>query len=300
MSGPVTLGIATRDRPEALERCLASLADLTGLVAEVIVVDDGSTPPAAGRERAREGPPVRFIRHERSRSVAACRNRIAAEARTPWVLNLDDDAFVLTRHAVERAVRVLERDPTVAAVALAQADARGRPYPPAAQPYPVDYPAYVPTFLGYGFLARRHAFLEVGGFRARLGINGEEKELCLRLLDRGWRVVYLPHAYVGHVAAHAGRDARRYLHQTVRNTTLGALLDEPFPLVLAGVALRLYSYYPMRRGWGIDDPGGMRVLLRGLARELPAVLRERTPVRWGTIRRWRALTRDELEPYREP
>jgi GT2 family glycosyltransferase len=300
MSGPVTVGIATRDRPEALERCLASLADLAGLVAEVIVVDDGSTPPARGRERAREGPPVRFIRHDPSRGLAACRNRIAAEASTPWVLNLDDDAFVLTRHAVERAVRVLERDPAVAAVALAQADARGRPYPPAAQPYPVDYPAYVPTFLGYGFVARRDAFLEVGGFRARLGINGEEKELCLRLLDRGWRVVYLPDAHVGHVAAHAGRDARRYLHQTVRNTTLGALLDEPFPLVLAGVALRLYSYYPMRRGWGIDDPGGMRVLLRGLARELPAVLRERTPVRWGTIRRWRALTRNALEPYREP
>jgi GT2 family glycosyltransferase len=300
MSGPVTVGIATRDRPEALERCLASLGELAGLAAEVIVVDDGSTPPVRGPARAGEGPPVRFIRHERSLSVAACRNRIAAEASTPWVLNLDDDAFVLTREAVERAVRVLERDPAVAAVALAQADAAGRPYPPAAQPYAVDYPAYVPTFVGYGFLARRDAFLEAGGFRARLGINGEEKELCLRLLDRGWRVVYLPDAHVGHVAAHAGRDARRYLHQTVRNTTLGALLDEPFPLVLAGAALRLYSYYPMRRGWGIDDPGGMGVLLRGLARELPAVLRERTPVRWGTIRRWRALTRTAFEPFCEP
>lgn len=300
MSGTLTVGIATRDRPEALERCLASLASLAGLAAEVIVVDDGSTPPARHRAHAGEGPPVRFIQHPESRGVAESRNVIAREAATPWVLNLDDDAFVLTRGAIERAVRVLERDPEVAAVALPQADMEGRPYPPAAQPCAAGYAAYLPSFVGYGFLMRRAAFLEVGGFRARLGIHGEEKELSLRLLDRGWRVVYLPDACVGHVAAHAGRDARRYLHQTVRNTTLGALYDEPFPLVLGGVALRLYRYYPMRRGWGIDDPGGLGVLLRGLARELPAVLRERAPVRWSTIRRWRALTRATPEPYREP
>jgi GT2 family glycosyltransferase len=235
-----------------------------------------------------------------SRCASACRNRIVREAATPWVLNLDDDAFIVTREAVEMGVRVLEADPEVGVVAFAQCDAEGVAYDPSTQPLAVGYPAYAAAFTGYACLVRRDAFLAVGGFRERLGINGEEKELCIRLLDRGWRVVYLPAARVGHVAAQAGRDARRYLHQTVRNNTLSAMYDEPFPLVLAGTALRLYSYFHMRRGWRIHDPGGLGTIVRGLARDLPAVLRERTPVRWKTIRRWRAMTRSERERSPEP
>ncbi|HEX9938148.1 MAG TPA: glycosyltransferase [Longimicrobium sp.] len=304
-SPPLTVGIATKNRPDALVRCLRSLRLLGGLVAEAVVVDDGSEPPVEGSVRAALAadlpPALRFIRHDASLNLSACRNRIAREAHTPWVLNLDDDAFIVTREAVETAVRVLEHDPEVAAVAFPQCDAAGVPYHPTAQPLPVSYPAYAPTFIGYAHLLRREAFLAVGGFRERLGINGEEKELCLRLLDRGWRVVYLPAAPIGHVADQGGRDQRRYLHQTVRNTTLSSIYDEPFPLVLAGSALRLWSYYPMRRGWKIHDPGGMGTILRGLARDLPQVLRERRPVRWATIRRWRAMTRAAApEPYPVP
>ncbi|MBV9110978.1 MAG: glycosyltransferase [Gemmatimonadetes bacterium] len=302
---PLTVGVSTKNRPDALVRCLRSLRLLDGLVAEAIVIDDGSDPPVEAPARAALGaelpPSVRFIRNERSANVAAARNRIAREAGTPWVLNLDDDAFIIDRAAVQAAIRVLERDPEVAAVGFAQADAEGRAYDPAAQPAPVDHPCYVPTFIGYAHLLRRDAFLSVGGFRERLGINGEEKELSLRLLDAGCgRVVYLPDARIAHVAASAERDPRRYLHQTVRNTTLGALYDEPMPLVLGGVAKRLAAYFPMRRGWKIDDPGGFGRIVRGLARELPAILRERHPVRWSTIRRWRAMTRSAPEPYHGP
>jgi GT2 family glycosyltransferase len=243
---------------------------------------------------------VRFIRHAQSRNAAASRNRIAREARTPWVLNLDDDAFIVTREAVEMAVRVLEADPAVAAVAFAQCDAAGVPYAPAAQPAPVSYACYTPTFIGFAHLLRREAFLAVGGYLERLGQNGEEKELSLRLLDAGYRVVYLPRALIGHVADQGGRDARRYLHQTVRNNALSAMHDEPFPLVLAGTALRLYSYFHMRRGWKIHDPGGFGTIVRGLARELPAVLRERRPVRWATWKRWRRMTQSPPEPYAPP
>ena len=83
----------------------------------------------------------------------------------------------------------------------------------------------------------------------------------------------------------------------MRNNALSALYDEPFPLVVAGTALRLYSYYHMRRGWKIHDPGGMGVILRGLVRDFPQVMRERSPVRWSTIRRWRAMNRAAPEPY---
>ena len=86
----VTVGISTKDRPEALVRALRSLRHLEGVIAEAIVVDDGSATPVEGPALAALAadlpPDVRFIRHDASRSLAASRNRIAREARTPWVL----------------------------------------------------------------------------------------------------------------------------------------------------------------------------------------------------------------------
>jgi GT2 family glycosyltransferase len=295
------VGVATRNRPQALLRCLRSLRLLQGMLAEVVVVDDGSDAPVEGPVRAAlgaEAPPgLRFVRHPRSLNVAAARNRIAREASTPWLLNLDDDAFIVSAQAVREAMAVLERDPGVGAVAFAQGDELGVAYPPEAQGDPAREPCYIPAFVGFAELLRREAFLAVGGFSERMGINGEEKDCCLRLLDAGYRVVYLPGAVVGHVADQAGRDPRRYLHQTVRNTALGALYSEPFPLVLGGVALRLWRYFPMRRGWAVHDPGGFGRILGGLLKELPGVLRERRPVRWSTLRRWRQMTSAPPEPY---
>jgi GT2 family glycosyltransferase len=299
----VTVGIGTRNRPESLARCLRSLRLVEELIDAVIVVDDGSDAPlepAVRRALGGDAPPgLRFIRNETSRNVAAGRNLIAREARTPWVLNLDDDALIVAPGAVRDGVRVLGRDARVAAVAFAQADAEGNAWPAGAQPAPVDYACYVRAFIGFAHLLRRDAFLEAGGFREALGINGEEKELCVRLLDAGWRVVYLPDARVAHLADMAGRDPRRYLHQTVRNDVLGALHNEPLPVVLASVPMRLARYFRMRKGWKIHDPGGFGTVLRDLAGGLRGTLRERRPVRLSTIRLWREMGRTP-PPYHLP
>src|SRR5688572_3531803 len=154
----VTVGIATKDRPEALVRCLRSLRLLEGLLAEAVVVDDGSAVPAEGpalASLAADLPPrTRFIRNEHSLNVAAARNRIVREAATPWVLNLDDDAFVVSADAVRDAVAVLEGDPEVAVVAFAQGDETGAAFPPEAQGNTGDRPCYVPAFVGFACLVR--------------------------------------------------------------------------------------------------------------------------------------------------
>jgi GT2 family glycosyltransferase len=304
LRGTVTVGVCTKDRPEALARCLRSLRAIGDVTDAVIVLDDGSAPPVEPivREMLGGDAPdgLRFIRNDASRSLAAGRNRIAREAGTPFVLNLDDDAAIVDADAVRRAVRVLQADARLAAIALAQGDAAGTPWPPHTQPEPVDYACYAATFIGYGHLLRRDAFLAIGGFREAIGINGEEKELSLRLLDAGFRVVYLPDCVVAHLASEAGRDRRRYLHQTVRNDVLGAVYTQPFPLWPAGALVRLRRYFPMRSGWKIDDPGGFRRVLGTLARDLPAALRDRAPVRWSTLRAWRRMTQSAPEPYRAP
>jgi GT2 family glycosyltransferase len=298
----ITVGVCTRDRPAALLRCLRSLEHAGVPLDRVVVVDDGSAVPVdAGALRAASGLGARLevLRAPAPEGVARGRNRIAARAKGEWLLFLDDDAALLPGDALRSAVRVLEGDPAVAAVAFAQADEEGAPYPPATQPSAATRPSRVPSFIGFAHLLRREALLAVGGFRELLEINGEERELSLRLLDAGFRIVYLPEARVAHLAVPEGRaDPGALLHLLVRNDVLSAWLNEPLPLAVATVPVRLARYFRMRRGWEIHDPGGFGRILRALALALPRVLRERRPVRWATVREWRRLRASP--PYEAP
>ena len=291
-SPALTVGITTRNRPESLARCLTSLAACEPIIAEVVVVDDSSDIAIEGELH---GVP-RSIREKLAlvyqpgrQGYIVARNAIVRRARTAFVLMLDDDTVVQDEKAIADAINVLSNRASVAAVGFAQAERDGSPWPAGAQPSVADYPCLVPAFIGFAHLLRRDAFVEVGGYRETFNFYGEEKDFCLRLLDGGWDVAYLPHARVVHLPDPAGRSPSRYLRQVIRNDCLGALYNEPLPLPLATVPVRLYRYFRMRSHSRIADPGGFAWILRELAGLLPDVARFRKPVRWQTLRRWRAL-----------
>lgn len=290
----VTVGITTRDRPESLQRCLASLQQLRDLVA-VLVFDDGST-PAVRTNVSTDRIPVRVIRDDNGVGYIAGRNRLVAEATTPYVLLLDDDAALIRGEAVSSACAVLDADPRVGAVAFAQAEADGRPWPERMQPGRSDVAAVVPSFIGFAHLLRRELFLSLGGYRERLKFYGEEKDYCLRLMDAGYRVVFLPDALVAHIVDPAGRSQSRYVRYVIRNDLFTSFHTEPMALAIAGIPLRLWRYTRMAKGIVGGDKGGLTWILSELWRAWPEIRRVRKPVAWATIRTWRRLARQSA-PY---
>lgn len=291
----LTVGVATRNRPKALVRCLESIAIIGEMVSEIIVVDDASDPPVGPFLRqvpesiARK---IRLIELPGGLGYIAGRNRMMREAATPTVLMLDDDAYLIDASAVKRAADVLARHPDVAAVACAQAEANGSPWPAAMQPSPVSYGCYVTSYIGCAALLRRRVFVELGGYQESFFFYGEEKDYCLRVLNAGYHVVYLPDALVAHVPDPTGRSESRYLRYVVRNDCLSALYNEPLLMALLSVPVRLAGYATMRRHGNASDPGGLRWILSALVASLPDVWRVRKPVRWASIRRWRQLRRE--------
>lgn len=298
----VTVVIATRCRPASLVRCMASLQPLGSRVREILVVDDGSPVPLAREVLdtvvAEIAIKTRWFRFDAQRGIAAGRNLGVQEARTSLVLHLDDDTVWLSTDVLDMAVRAITTDPAIFAVAFAQADADGTALPLAAQPAPVAQPSYVASYIGFAHLVRRHIFQELGGYREAMVIHGEERELCLRALNAGYHVIYLPDARVAHLADPAGRDTRLYLHRTVHGGVLDSIYNDPLPLLLIRVPIRLRAYALMRRNLKLDDPGGLRSILAWIGRDLRGALTLRRPVHWRTIRRWRELTR-QPPPYRE-
>lgn len=296
----VTVGIATRGRPASLARCIASFEPLGDRVDAIIVVDDGSPEPVEPLVRAALGnatnAKLRVVRLDPGRGLAAARTLCVEEAATALVLLVDDDIVWLTAEALDTAVRTIVADAGIFAIGFAQAGPDGVRLGPGAQAAPVERPSYVTSYIGFAHLVRRDVFMALGGYRAAIVIHGEERELALRALDAGYHVVYLPDAVVAHLADPAGRDDRLYLQRTVHGGVLDSIYNDPLPLMLVRIPIRLRAYFAMRRGWKVHDPGGWWALVRWIGRDLPAAWALRKPVRWSTIRRWRRLGR-HAEPY---
>jgi GT2 family glycosyltransferase len=164
------------------------------------------------------------------------------------------------------------------------------------QPGRATITAYVAAFIGFAHLLRRQTFLEHGGYRESLVFYGEEKDLCVRLLDAGLRIVYLPDGLVGHVPDPGGRSATRYVRYVIRNDCLYSLYNEPWPLAAVSLPVRLWRYRRMSADH--TEGGGFVWILRELTHALPDVWRSRRAVSWSTIREWRRLART-IVPYRQ-
>ena len=111
---PVSVVIATRDRPGPLARCLASVARLDHPAFEVIVVDNAPATTATRDLVAREHPEVRYVRENRP-GLAAAHNRGLAEAGGAIVAITDDDVTVDPRWLLEIAAG-FARDPRIGCV----------------------------------------------------------------------------------------------------------------------------------------------------------------------------------------
>jgi GT2 family glycosyltransferase len=293
---PLTVGITTRNRPAAVQRALSSLGRLAHLNPEVLVFDDASDEPVDAYCAPARAAGIRLdvIRSSDHVGYIAGRNLLVDRASHPYVLLLDDDAFILAADPVERALGALAADPALLAVAFAQAEADGRPWQRTMQPSPVERTACISAFIGFAHLLRRELFLRLGGYRTEFFFYGEEKDLCLRGLQAGVRVLYLPDALVAHVPDPGGRTAARYVRSVIRNDILFGLFNEPLPIAACGLPLRLWRYRAMARAHG--DAGGLGWILREIRSQWPSVRRLRRPVSWRTMREWRRLARHP-RPY---
>lgn len=205
----VTVVVPVRDRPQALDRCLGSL----GRDHPVVVVDDGSTDPAAvAAACAHHG--AGLVRRAVPGGPAAARNAGLAEVATDLVAFVDSDCQVPPGW-VDRLLGHLA-DPLV--VGAAPRVVASRPGPRSALDLgteaglvgPGGRVPYVPT----AALVLRRAPLD-GGFDPSLR-HGEDVDLVWRLRRAGWRLRYDPSVVVAHddPATLAGRLRRRFAYGT--------------------------------------------------------------------------------------
>jgi len=202
VSARVDVVVLTWNDGELLGAAVESALASHGVDVRVLVVDNGSDPPAVvpcdrGLVLVRNGANV---------GVARGRNQGAALATAPYVCFLDSDARLLPGTLI-RLVEALEERPEAALAAPVftgqSPDASaGRAPSPAVKllrvlglrhtyaPVTGHGPRWDVDFaIGACQLVRREAFVSVGGFDESYFYGPEDVDLCLRLREQGWRVV---------------------------------------------------------------------------------------------------------------
>jgi glycosyltransferase involved in cell wall biosynthesis len=212
----ISVVVPTRDRPQALARCLNNLADQT--VAdrlEIIVVDDGSLAASEVASVVARHPRAQLIRRVGG-GPAAARNAGARAARGSFLCFTDDDCAPRTDW-VEHLVEALRRGADAAAGVtvsgggvLAEASEIVA-HAPAAAPAPSG--SDVP-FAPSNNVACTKAVFEVTPFdESYPDAAGEDREWCARLTGAGFVLHSEPAARIVH---HQELTLSRFLRQQIR------------------------------------------------------------------------------------
>ncbi|HKA55546.1 MAG TPA: glycosyltransferase family 2 protein [Candidatus Binatia bacterium] len=218
---------------EVLGPCLASLPQgFTSQDYEVIIIDNGSRglTPAALRCAF---PWVQLVVNRKNRGVAPARNQGMRLARGEYIILLDDDTLI--RPGVfAQLLAYMDAHPDVGVCGPKLIDLQGRlqlscrffptmgdklarrfPFTFAQQvrraaemaDWDHSYVREVDYVIGACQVIRRAALAEVGLLDERIFYGPEDIDLCLRMRQAGWRVVYNPEAVVVH---HERRVARSF------------------------------------------------------------------------------------------
>jgi N-acetylglucosaminyl-diphospho-decaprenol L-rhamnosyltransferase len=218
-------------------------------VQEVIVVDNASSDGTVGAVRGRF-PQVRLLEAGANLGFARAANRGIAAARGTFLLLLNPDVLV-PAGALDAAVRILRERPDagVLGVGLRNGDGSSQPScgkflslasllranvfqvlgdtsPRTARGkgalWTLPAQGEVDWLVGAFMLCRREALAAVGGFDEEYFLYAEDMDLCYRLRQRGYAVLFCPEVTVTHLGNRSGarKWAERREGEVVRSELL--------------------------------------------------------------------------------
>jgi N-acetylglucosaminyl-diphospho-decaprenol L-rhamnosyltransferase len=219
---------------DLLERCLASLRS-NHYALEIIVVDNASHDDSVALVRAKF-PRAIVIANSENRGFTGGNNQGIAASHGRYVMVLNPDTEVLG-DAIDRVVDYLDRHPDVGALGpqLLNPDrsiqSSRRRFPTLTTAFfestwlqglaprgilthytmddvPPDHPHEVDWLNGACTVFRREALDRVGLYDAEnFFMYSEELDLCRRMKEVGWKIVYLPEAQVVHYVGRSSDQA---------------------------------------------------------------------------------------------
>lgn len=217
----ISVIIPNKDAKEDLEKCVnAVLQKSTYENYEILIVENNSVTEEIFKyyEELSKNPKIRILKWKKGFNYSAINNYAAAKAKGEYLLFLNNDTEVITLDWMEEMLGFAQREDTGAVgVKLCYGD---------------DTIQHAGTVIGIGGIAghmftdmpkersgymhkasliqdlsavtaacmmvKRQVFEEVGGFEEKLTVAFNDVDLCLRMREKGYLVVYDPYAELYH------------------------------------------------------------------------------------------------------
>jgi glycosyltransferase involved in cell wall biosynthesis len=270
----VLVGIVTRNRAGILPKAIQSALSQSYSNLRVAVLDDCSEDNTWALRAYFPG--VLWHRWEFGCGYLEARNQLMQNDSIDYYVSLDDDAWFIEGDEIAVAISALEDKPRVAAVAFDILS------PDRPRPIARSTPRSVAMFIGCGHMLRMSAVRESGFYVPSPGPYGsEEKDLCIRLLDRGWDIHLLDGVHVWHDKSMVARDQPAQHRSGVCNDLVFALRRCPLPLLLMVLPIKLLNHLRFSFNHGLVRPclAGFGLFFRHAF----AVLGSRDPVHAETF-----------------
>ena len=199
-----------------------------GIVPNVIIIDQGTPADelAVLKAHVEGNSSVTLVCNDKNRGVPGGRNQGSALGSAPYIVALDNDAEFASEDEIANAVRSMQADSGIAALAFrivlfstGDDDKSSWPYPLAMHEN-AGRKFTTARFVGAGHMLRRSSFEAVSGYDETLIFLHEEVDLSYRLINSGGSIIYDPTIRVRHKVSAENRVSwtgkRYYFH--IRNT----------------------------------------------------------------------------------
>jgi GT2 family glycosyltransferase len=246
----------------------------------VAVVDDGSTDLTP--QLKDEFPKVQWTRWGDNRGLIEARNYLMRSSNADYFVSLDDDAFFMKGDEISIATEFLEQHQSVAAIAFDILS------PDKSEPKERGRTPLVSMFIGCGHVVRLAAARAVGFYETTPGLyGGEEKDLCLRLIDQGYEIALLSGVHVWHDKTSIERYTPAQHRSGVCNDLAMTLRRTPSLILPIALVSKLYRHLAFSARHRLIRP-----CLEGFAlflRSTPKIWGSRKPVKTASLRTFMQL-----------
>lgn len=218
----ISIIIPTRDRLDILRACIDSIETRTAYRNyELLIVDNGSREPQTLAYLS--SLPHRVLRYDEPFNFARLNNQAVNEVRGEYILLLNNDMEVIAQQWLTALLEQAQR-PEVGAVGaqLLYADgtiqhagvvlgvhgaaAHAHKYLLVSEPGYFSFPHLIRNYSAVTaacLMTRKNVYESVGGMDERLAVTFNDVDFCLRLQEKGYLIVYTPHAKLYHHESHS-------------------------------------------------------------------------------------------------
>ncbi len=233
----VLVGITSKNRASILPKAIQSALDQNYPNKEVAIFDDASTDGTALLKN--NFPNVNWTLSKEPKGLMYARNLFLDISDADYFCSLDDDAWFLSDTTLGTALEFMDKNEDVGAIGfeILSPDRNQRRNDNIIEEVETN------RYIGCGHILRINAAKKVGRYMSAPGFYGsEEKDLCIRLIDAGYKIVKLWGLYVWHDKTSISRNFTLQHRSSVCNDLVFMWRRTPLLYLVPSIFTKLYKH----------------------------------------------------------